>query len=133
MSEVDTSKTAIFAAFDGDEQRFQLRLGEIAELERKCNAGIGAVMVRLAAHQFYAADVWDTIRLGLIGGGMGRADADARMLNYRTEPLSPYLELAADILSAAVSGPKPDEEKATVEGNQELPATSPPSMQPEAP
>ncbi len=37
----------------------------MGELERLSGQGIGGIYLRLAAHQFGVAEVWDTIRLGL--------------------------------------------------------------------
>ncbi|TDR94205.1 gene transfer agent family protein [Enterovirga rhinocerotis] len=129
MSEtIDTSRTAIDWPFGGKTRRFQLRLGEISELERLSRAGIGEIMLRLAGHRFYAADVWETIRLGLEGGGMHDALATALVERYHTRPIADYLDLAGKILSAAVTGveaAEPGKEEAATS-----PETSPPSTDP---
>lgn len=129
MSEADTSRTLVAAAFAGRECRFQLRLGEMAELERLCGAGIGAIFMRLGTHQFSHRDVWDTIRLGLEGGGMSGIAASAMVLRYQDEPLMDYLPLAGQIVAAAVNGvPKG---KAETEGESPAdPATSRSSSEP---
>ena len=127
----DTSATAVYADFAGRPVKFELRIGEIGELERRCNAGIGEILVRLAAHRFYAADVVEPIRLGLVGGGEGQAGAEALMrYNVHGRPLAENIGLAARIVEAAVSGvPAPG--KATAEGESDgAPATSPPSIVP---
>ncbi|WP_342163075.1 gene transfer agent family protein [Methylobacterium sp. SD21] len=129
MNEADTSRTLVSAAFAGREHRFQLRLGEMAELERLCGAGIGAIFMRLGTHQFTHRDIWDTIRLGLEGGGMGSIEASATVMRYQDEPLMDYLPLAGQIVSAAVNGvPKG---KAEAEGESQAdPATSRSSSEP---
>lgn len=129
MSEADTSRTLVTAPFAGRECRFQLRLGEMAELERLCGAGIGAIFMRLGTHQFGHRDVWDTIRLGLEGGGMSGIAASALVVRYQNEPLMDYLPLAGQIVSAAVNGvPKG---KAETEGESPAdPATSRSSSEP---
>lgn len=104
MSKADTSKTVLFAPFAGHERRFKLPLGKIADLERICGAGIGAIMVRLATHQFKASDIWEPIRLGLEGGGMSEPEATATCMAYHEEPLMWRAELASQILQAAVNG-----------------------------
>lgn len=104
MSKEDTSKTVLFAPFAGHERRFKLPLGKIADLERICGAGIGAIMVRLATHQFKASDIWEPIRLGLEGGGMSEPEATATCMAYHEEPLMWRAELASQILQAAVNG-----------------------------
>jgi hypothetical protein len=104
VSKADTSKTVLFAPFAGQERRFKLPLGKIADLERISGAGIGAIMVRLATHQFKASDIWEPIRLGLEGGGMSEPEATATCMAYHDEPLMWRAELASQILQAAVNG-----------------------------
>lgn len=129
MSEADTSRTMVTAPFAGRECNFQLRLGEMAELERLTGAGIGAIFMRLGTHQFSHRDIWDTIRLGLEGGGMSGLAASALVLRYQSEPLMDYLPLAGQIVAAAVNGvPKG---KAEAEGETTAdPATSRSSLAP---
>jgi hypothetical protein len=105
-------QTFLRRPFAGRERTFQLRFGEAAELERLCNAGIGAIMVRLATHQFYTSDIREPIRLGLQGGGMSEPEATALIMgNVDGKPLAgPHLELACDIIGAYVNG-IPDEIK----------------------
>ena len=129
MSEADTSRTIVTAPFAGRECRFQLRLGEMAELERVCGAGIGAIFVRLGTHHFSHRDVWDTIRLGLEGGGLSGIEASALVLRYQNEPLMDHLPLAGRIVSAAVNGVPRG--KAATEGEGPAdPATSRSSSEP---
>lgn len=122
----------ILRPFAGREREFCLRIGEIGELERICGAGIGAIMLRLASHQFYSADIWETIRLGLEGGGLLEIEASALVTRYREQPLAPYLGLAAEIVQAAVSGADPEAAASGEETAEGHPATSPPSTAPAA-
>lgn len=104
MSDIDTSRTLIERPFAGRMRRFQLRYGEIEALERHCGAGIGEIMLRLGTHRFKAADIIETVRLGLEGGGLEEMDATALIMPYQTQALAAHLQLAADIISAAVTG-----------------------------
>jgi hypothetical protein len=66
----------------GGEAPFLLRIGEMLALEKLCGTGIGAVFGRLSASltgapQWHVADITETLRLGLIGGGASREDAQA--------------------------------------------------------
>lgn len=132
MSRIDTSRTVHHAPFAGRERRFQLRLAEICELERLAGAGIGEVALRLSAHTFRLADVRETIRLGLMGGGASEPEATALVIgNFDGRPLADYLPLAGEIVRAALSGVEPDEGKAEAE-SRDGPATSPPSFAPAA-
>lgn len=127
---IDTSRTKIDRPFAGAVRPFQLRYGEIETLERMCGAGIGEIMMRLAGHRFRAADIWQTIRLGLEGGGASEPEATALVLPYRETALSAHLQLAADILTAAVSGVEVPEGNGEEAGSIE-PETSPQSIRPE--
>ena len=49
---------------------FALKLKQIDELERLCDCGIGELVSRIFEQRFKGRDVYHTIRLGLIGGGM---------------------------------------------------------------
>jgi hypothetical protein len=130
---VDTSRTVLFADFAGQTRRFFLPLGKIADLERLCGCGIGGIMVRLSTHQFKASDIWETIRLGLEGGGMSGPEATATCMPYHAEPLMWYAELSARILQAAVNGvevSEDDKKKAQTQNESENPETSQTSIRP---
>lgn len=130
MSESDTSRTTVRAAFAGRERNFCLRLSEMAELERLCGAGIGEIMARLATHRFTVNDIWEAIRLGLEGGGASAVEAQALVMRYHPPhyPLMDFADLAARIVQGAVSGvPKGNDE---TEGKGLAPGTSPSSSEP---
>jgi len=112
---------------------FALPLAQIDELQRKCGAGIGAIFARVikgahhigddvvlapASAEFYALDVIETIRQGLIGGKRGMVDgkeiavtpgtAHKLINNYVLEqPLSYAWEFAVSILGAVIVGYNP--------------------------
>lgn len=132
MSQADTSQTVVHADLAGRRRRFCLRIGEIEELERLCGAGIGAIMLRLATQGFYAADIRETVRLGLEGGGATEAEATAVALRIAERPLMEHAELAGRIITAAVSGvpAEPGNEDGLTNDD---PATSAPSSEPEPP
>lgn len=117
---------------------FALPLARIDELQRKTGVGIGALFARVikgchqvsgeivmapATAEFYALDLIETIRQGLIGGNHGLVDeaeipvtpalADRLIKNYVLDrPLSDAWSLAASILGAVIVGydpPKKDE------------------------
>lgn len=101
------SKTVVFyrAPFSGQARTFMLRFGEVAELERLCNAGIGAIALRIGTHQFYQADIHETIRLGLQGGGMEEPQATALVMSaFADRPLESHIQLAAKIVEAYLNG-----------------------------
>lgn len=95
---------------DGD-YLFALKLKQIEELQRLCRAGLGEIAQRLFSGRWYAADVVETIRLGLVGGGLpavrarelietyvdGRPIADPRDVNNA-------LAVAQAVMGAAYCG-----------------------------
>ena len=125
--------TQVTARLAGRARVLQLRIGEIGELERLTGAGIAAIFTRLATMQWQSADIVQTIRLGLEGGGASNAEAEAIVERYvEPAPLGTYVQLAADVVRACVAGEVDAAEKPTGEGTIVAPATSPPSGEPVA-
>lgn len=127
MSDTDTGRTIVDAPFAGQRRRFQLRIGEIGELERLTGVGIGATFMRLGSHQFSVREVWDVIRLGLEGGGASAVEATALVMRYQDQPLMDFLPLAGQIIAAAVNGVPPGKSATEGTGDSPDPATSPSS------
>lgn len=99
----------VFAHLDGGGRKFLLTLGGIEELEQKCNAGCGAILTRLVTAQFYARDITETLRLGLVGAGQSDADATHTVRNACShDAFGTFTKLAADILNHAINGIDPD-------------------------
>jgi hypothetical protein len=128
-------QTHIDLAFADGTYRFALHLEQIHEIQLKCKAGIGVVYARVlqgrvaeditVGHPAYGAfhidDLIETVRQGLIGGGLGFVDGQevkvgALRANDLVEryllpmPISELWNLAAAILFAKIEGyhPKPD-------------------------
>jgi hypothetical protein len=85
--------------------------------------------------QFRIDDIRETIRLGLIGGGITPAEAQAMLLfSVDGRPINENVQLAADILKALFEGISPGKPAGNLEregiGD---PATSPDSTKPGAP
>lgn len=117
---------------------FALRLPQILELQRSCDAGIFEVYARIMRGRIamngatmgipheamaHVKDVFDTIRLGLIGGAGGsvdgeRVEVDAHRARQLVEtyahppaPLKAAWDLAAAILYALIEGYAPAQKK----------------------
>lgn len=119
---------------------FALPAPRIDELQKKTGVGIGGLFNRIlkgvirhpvtgqtvldpSQAQFYYADIVETIRQGLIGGGRGEVNgaevkvtpllAEQLIRNYVLDrPLTDSWSMAASILGACISGydpPKKDE------------------------
>lgn len=132
------SRNTIDLEFADGEYTFALPLPHIAELQRKTGAGIGALFARvlkgcvqvggevmLNPHtaEFYALDIVETLRHGLIGGGKGIVSGEEVVVTPTLAtklidtyvlgvPLNVSWSKAASILIACVVGydpPKKDE------------------------
>jgi len=91
-----TSHTSFF----GDaEHTFRITPALVLELETKCAAGVGAICHRVFHRHFTQADITETIRLALIGGGLPPKRAAELVAAYvANRPLSETYPLAAKIL-----------------------------------
>jgi hypothetical protein len=110
-------------AFDWADGNYTFRLGikELLELQEKCDAGPAFILGRLIDGTWRIQDIRETIRLGLIGGGLEPIKALAVMKNYVTErPLLENILPAQAILNAALVGVE-DEPLGKAEGESEMP------------
>lgn len=90
---------------------FRLAVAQIEELQEKTSCGPYALLQRIASGTWMLGDVRETIRLGLIGGGMKPVDALRLVRDYVDErPLLESVAPARTILMAALMG-APDGEK----------------------
>jgi hypothetical protein len=93
-----------FTWADG-EYRFRLGIGELRELQDKCGTGPEAIFERLVARSYLVDDVRETLRLGLIGGGMQPLRAKAKVEKYAdTGTLQMNAVAAYGVLAAALRG-----------------------------
>lgn len=84
---------------------FRLGIAELEELQEKCNAGPRVILSRIDTGAWRLHDIRETLRLGLIGGGMKPMDA-LRLIDRYVQPA--YLidceKPALLVLSAALVG-----------------------------
>ncbi len=108
--------------FGDDDHAFALTVPLVVELEALTGSGIGAVMQRVTSLEFRTADLVETIRLGLIGGGMSPETAKRFVETYVVgRPIFREIHpVAAAILNHLWSGP------ASVEPETELATFVPP-------
>lgn len=140
---------SIELAFGDGEYLFALPLERIDELQRKTGTGIGAIFARVVkganrlgddivlapgSAEFYALDLIETIRQGLIGGAKGVVDgkeiavtpvlANRLVTNYvLSRPLSEAWELAVSILGAVIVGYEPEDKKKAPQAGRKKTAT----------
>ncbi|MGV8832163.1 MAG: gene transfer agent family protein [Devosia sp.] len=98
-------------AFFGDRERaFALTPLVIPELQRTTAKGIGAIIDSLRRLTY--AEITETIRLGLVGGGTQPGEAAALVSTYvPARPLGEANILAIDILTDLWVGPVAEEVK----------------------
>lgn len=125
---------------DGD-HTFRLAIGELRELQEKCNAGPLVILNRIMAGSWLVDDVRETLRIGLIGGGKS-ADQARKLVERYVDP-GPIMEngnvrTAQAVLMAAIVGAGEEEPvgKTTAAGDQTThsqtgSSPSPPSTEPE--
>lgn len=116
---------------------FRLAIAQLEELQEKCNAGPQQIMRRLSDGTWRTYDVRETIRLGLIGGGMAPPMAAQLVKRYVDDrPLGENVLAAQLVITASIIG-VPDEVMGKSAGAEETPMTaqmsdnsspSPPSM-----
>jgi hypothetical protein len=102
---------AIEIDFGGGAQRFRLAMGEMEELQEATGVGPYRCLQRLVSGEWHVRDIRDTVRLGLIGGGMSAHDALTLTRRYVEERPDWILNasVAISVLSAALAG-APEEE-----------------------
>jgi hypothetical protein len=113
-------RTSIDLPFGDAEYRFHLDIPRLKELQEKCNAGPPEVLARLADGRARVEDAQETIRLGLIGGGLPAQKALTLVQRYAGDdtPLVEVIATALMVLGAAVLGnPAPDPPPEPAEGN----------------
>lgn len=87
------------------EHTFRLALGQVRELQEKCDAGPAELFARMFNQAYRVDDLRETIRLGLIGGGMTPAKASTIVERYvDARPLAESVDPAKAILGALIYG-----------------------------
>lgn len=114
--------------WDNGEDDFCLaKAGSIFALEDKCQCGIAEVLQRLHTRRWWLNDVRETIRLGLIGGGMDAEKAmRAVQIHVDGQPLAKSVLIAQAVLAAVLVGVPDDDvgKKAAAEAATQAPVSS---------
>lgn len=107
---------------------FRLTVKQIIELEEKCGAAFAIIHARLWQGLYTANDVVETIRLGLIGGGMDPVKAKQLVERYGV-PFKYSFPVARAVIGAVMWGFEKSplgKETATPGANQS--ASTPPNL-----
>ena len=100
---------AVTMTWPGGEHPFRLALAQLEGLQQKTDAGPEWLLMRLQTGQWTAAEVFETLRFGLIGGGMGDGDAAKTVRNaFDRHPLIEFKVPALGVLMAALYGAADD-------------------------
>lgn len=105
-------RNALITEFLGDDmQDFRLAYGNLLELQEKTGVGPFTLYRRFMSDDWFVQDIFETCRIGLIGGGMKPRDAFVLCKRYvMDQPPLDNLNLARMILVAALHG-APDEDR----------------------
>lgn len=107
---------------------FRLGIDQLAELQEKCDAGPPFVLARLMQNAWRVEDVRETLRLGLIGGGLASRDAMKLIERYvdaqKEVQLAENALIAQAVLGAAIFGHE-DEPPKKPAGEGDAARTSP--------
>ena len=108
-------------AFGDGPHDFQLRIGELEELQELTDAGPEEIFHRVSEGRWRVADLRETIRLGLKGGGMAPLQARAMVDRYaEAGELAGLKSLVTAILAAALVGaPDEDEPSGEMQGESD--------------
>lgn len=86
---------------------FRLDIDGLRELQDKTDAGPAFLLHRIAAGQWRVDDVRETIRVGLVRGGLDPVQALVLLARYfDSAPIGRHVGLASLILSAAIFEPE---------------------------
>lgn len=98
--------------FGDSEYDFRLAYGQLLELQEKTGMGPFALYRRFIADDWGVADIFETIRLGLIGGGMIPREAFRLSKKYvQGDVPTAWLNLARIVLIAALHGAPEEDAK----------------------
>jgi hypothetical protein len=111
--------------------KFRLGIGECRELQEKTDCGPYELLRRVDSGTWRIDDLVETIRIGLIGGGLAPVKAKRLVDRYCGPPFIPDLAPARAILMAALVG-APDGEKPGKRKAAKAAADAPPSSQTES-
>lgn len=104
---------SIVISWPDDERKFRLGIGELRELQDKCDAGPAEIYKAIAEQKWRFDHIRETIRLGLIGGGTATPQQALAIVGRYVVPgsLVRCAVIAQTILVAALVGDMDEEKK----------------------
>lgn len=111
----------------GETRRFRLGLAELVALQDRTDAGPVELLTRIRDQRWRVADLRETVRLGLEGGGASPAEAASLVRRYvEGRPLMESVPVAMLVLAAALYTPE-DLPAGKPAGGEEMPTGASPS------
>lgn len=112
------NRTALIRLFFGDgEHDFRIKFEQLEEHYEKLGKGPMRVLMGFESGDWTAEEVFQTIRLGLIGGGKTPSEAFGLAMRYCAgRPIAESAPVALSVLSAALMGAPPVEAEAAANG-----------------
>ena len=105
MADYNTPPLKVTLPFGDDEYEFFLNIRMIAEVQTKCGVGIGQIYSRVFLGDYYADDLIETVRHGLLGAGMEPIRTNQLIKNYGDSmPLEHWRTTALAILETVTHG-----------------------------
>lgn len=93
----------------GGEHEFALHIGQLRALQDNTQAGPEQLLRRMASGDWRIDDLVETIRLGLIGGGLPSGEAGPLVMRlFQQHPIIEFKSTAYQILGAALVGVEDD-------------------------
>ena len=101
--------TPVMLFWPGGEHPFRLGIEELRALQQKTDCGPEFLLMRLRSGQWHVDDLSETLRLGLIGGGMDQ-NAALKIVRDAFDRYPPidFKVPALSVLMAGVYGPAED-------------------------
>ena len=100
---------AEMVTWPGGEHSFRLALAQLEGLQQKTDCGPEWLAMKLRSGQWTATEVFETLRWGLIGGGMKDGDAKKAVTDaFDRHPVGAFKVPALAVMMAALYGPQDD-------------------------
>lgn len=96
-------KGEVTLAWGDGEHTFCLPVARLLELEEKCDAPIATIFARVSGGAFCFADIYETLRLGLIGGGKTPVEAK-KLADRYVLPLADNVPVARIVIAGVMFG-----------------------------
>ncbi len=120
-------KNEVRLLFADGEYNFSLAMKHVAELQEKCKAGLFAIYQSFSNGLWNTESIFQTIRLGLIGGGTPATDAYKLCEQYVHGAYIDNLHIAQIVLMSALKKPEVIKEKESDDDAEKTePAENPP-------